>query len=563
LMGRDEAGTMAREIGVMEVQGLRDGRRGPVLMSLERLLSARIGKDADEPLVGPMLAERLGALAPWPGETRALKDWVAHHLAAAESLSGERLWLDDDGAMAQALMARLDDVADAYGETAARDYPTLFAAALAEAGDVPRAPYLAHERLAIWGTLEARAQSAETIVLGGLNEEIWPAAPAADPWLNRPMRERLGMASPERRIGLSAHDFQQAIAAPRAILSRSRKMDGAPTTPSRWLARLTTLLEGAAPDTLAEMRAQGLQWVGYAEALGRPDGPVAPAPRPAPTPPVAARPRKLSVTQIETLIRDPYSIYASKVLSLRRLEDPGGPADARLRGVTLHKVMERFVAETADWPGADAAGETYDKVARNVVGAAPAPAAQRRQWLARLERVKPWMLEQEKKRRESGAPLAQEAWGEAEFQTTAGPFTLVGVADRIDQTDEGLAIYDYKAGQAPTDKQSRPFAKQLPLLGAMAEAGAFDGFSAETTAKLAYLALTGRDEGSGKNGGKATEITPDPEVLKKLATLISAWEDEAEAYIPRAAPASITYEGDYDHLSRFGEWSDRLPEEEA
>src|SRR3546814_2943952 len=103
---------------------------------------------------------------------------------------------------------------------------------------------LRHPRLHIWGPLEARLQHADIVILGGLNEGTWPREARPDPWLSRPMRERFGLPLPERRIGLSAHDFAQAFCAPRVMLTRAEKVDGAPTVPSRFLARLETVLRG-------------------------------------------------------------------------------------------------------------------------------------------------------------------------------------------------------------------------------------------------------------------------------------------------------------------------------
>ena len=80
---------------------------------------------------------------------------------------------------------------------------------------------------------------------------------------------------PERRIGLSAHDFQQAIAAPEVWLTRAERSDAeADTVPSRWLNRLTNLLSGlpdqGGRDALDAMRARGQQWLDWADALEEP-----------------------------------------------------------------------------------------------------------------------------------------------------------------------------------------------------------------------------------------------------------------------------------------------------
>lgn len=550
----------------MEMDGLRNRDIAHRLTGVAALLAAEVTEGPSErhgPLVAPELADLLGRLLPWSAdERRPLADWVRLHRQIAEAIATDKLWEEKAGLAADAALARFESAAEAYGEAGAGEYLQLLAAALSEAGDVARDPFLTHPRVSIWGTLEARAQSAETIVLGGLNEEVWPAQPAPDPWLNRQMREKIGLNAPERRIGLAAHDFLQAASAPKVFLTRAVKSDGSPTTPARWLSRLTTLMEGADKPALDRMREEGRKWLGWAEAMDAPGAPVDPAPRPSPRPPADARPRKLSVTEIETLIRDPYSIYAKRILRLRALDEPGAPPDQRLRGETLHAVMERFIRATDPWPGADAARATFDRLSDEVIAEVAPPAALADIWRARLARVAPWIVREEEDRRVYSRPIGAELKGEATVRTRLGPFTLTGRADRVDFLDnlpeDGVAIIDYKAGRAPTNDQSKFYAKQLPLLGAMARAGAFDAFGAATAAILTYVSLSGADD-----GGKNTEIDPDPEAMSGLIQLINAFQSADEPFLARAAPEVITWASDYEHLSRFGEWSDRAPGEDA
>ncbi len=116
------------------------------------------------------------------------------------------------------------------------DYAELFHASIGDR--VVRRPETQDVRVRIFGPLEARLQSFQRVVLGGLNEGSWPPETRSDPWLSRPMRRDLGLDPPERRIGLSAHDFAQALGAPEVILSRAAKLAGAPTVASRFVQRL-------------------------------------------------------------------------------------------------------------------------------------------------------------------------------------------------------------------------------------------------------------------------------------------------------------------------------------
>ena len=134
---------------------------------------------------------------------------------------------DDKGAIAAfagpdglALERALGDLIDSQTAAALAvtkgDYPELFHGAIAER--VVRRPEKDDARVRIFGPLEARLQNVDRVVLGGLNEGTWPPEPRNDPWLSRPMRADLGLDLPERRIGLAAHDFAQALGAKEVIL---------------------------------------------------------------------------------------------------------------------------------------------------------------------------------------------------------------------------------------------------------------------------------------------------------------------------------------------------------
>jgi RecB family exonuclease len=401
------------------------------------------------------------------------------------------------------------------------------------------------------GTLEARVQSADLVILGGLNEGIWPSTPQPDPWMSRDMRRQIGLPLPERQIGLSAHDFQQAIAAREVVLSRSIRDGDAPTVASRWVIRLLNLLSGLGPvgiAALTDMRARGVELLALSEAMNLPERNVAPAVRPSPSPPISARPDRLSVTRIETLIRDPYTIYAEKVLKLRALDPPGKEADARERGTALHKVLEVFVERTKDGLPEDA--ETiFIEVAREVLNELVPWPSIRRLWLARLQKIAGWFVAGERARRERAQPLITEASGERAMQG----FTLTAKADRIDLLANGsFAIYDYKSGSLPTKPQAQKFAVQLPLEGAIAQVGGFKGIA---KGKVSHLELIGLGAG-GKELSLDFNDDEINEIWVRLQGLIQAFSSENMGYTAHMRPEKTQYVSDYDHLSRFGEWQE-------
>lgn len=484
-----------------------------------------------------------------------LADHVARHIALAEALAAGpdghpagALWDEAAGQEARRLADELRAEAQHGGVFSPADYAALFTG-LMQAREV-REPVQAHPDIMIWGTLEARVQGADLVILGGLNEGVWPESPAPDPWLNRSMRAQAGLLLPERQIGLAAHDFQQAACAPRVVLSRARRDSDAETVPARWLNRLTNLLGGLeaqdGPAALAAMRARGQVWLDRAAILDAGFVPEPPAPRPAPCPPVAARPRELPVTAITTLIRDPYHVYARHVLRLYPLDPLHRTPDMLLRGSVLHKVMEDFLKEGA-MQGPDPRARLL-AIADAVLLREVPWATARRLWRAHLDRAADAYLAWEAQHQ--GTPEQIEKKGSARLDRL--DFTLTAKPDRIDSLPDGrLHIIDYKTGKPPGEKQQRHFDKQLLLEAAMAERGGFAALGPRAVAAITYVSLSPtypKSEETALTDGLAGEI------WAELEALIAAYGQRDQGYAARRAVVRAGFAGDYDHLSRFGEW---------
>jgi ATP-dependent helicase/nuclease subunit B len=487
-----------------------------------------------------------------PSDLLALHVAFAQALAATNSEPGERrLWAGEAGEALAHFLAELSEALADMPPIEGRRWPALLDSLMA--GRMLRPRIGRHPRLAIWGPLEARLQSADLVILAGLNEGSWPQQVPVDPWFSRPMRRALGLAAPERRIGLAAHDFAQAwCSAPRLMLTRSLRVEGAPTVPSRWLLRLDSLLRlvGIEPETL-----HAGVWLGWQGELDRPAG-VAPAPAPAPRPPVAARPDHLSVTEIETWMRDPYAIYARRVLRLDRLDPLDADPTAADRGSSIHKALEDFVRQFPQGLPEDAETRLLE-LGRKAFGETLDRPALRAFWWPRFERIAAWFVAVERLRRPLLAASRAEATGKLGIDLPGcRPFTLRAKADRIDRlAGGGLAIVDYKTGGVPSMTQLEAgYAPQLPLEAAMAAAGAFAEVDPGVTAELAYWRLRG-----GRDAGEILALPGDPmdraaKAMVRLRQMIAAFEDPAMAYLPVPDPDFLPAAGPYDQLSRRGEW---------
>lgn len=555
-------------------QELGEGRR--------RQRAVRRLRDEDRAAVRALVLAMREAYAPLLAAVavgnapQSLKVWAKAHADAAERLAdtgepaapaetptgtGEKplpLWQGDAGLSAHKFFAEVLEEGVRAPAIAAADYPDLYRGLTSGINVRPRLP--AHPRISIWGPFEARLQQPDVIILGALNDGTWPASADPGAWLNRPMRQQLGLPSPEEKIGYAAHDFTSFLGADRVYLTRAAKLDGVPAVPSRWLMRLSALLDGAAPrtgKTARQMLASPEPWRAWARA--RDDAPKsAPLAAPAPRPQLAWRPRQLPVTAIERWLANPYGIYAQHILKLEKLEAIGGAPGAALKGQIIHDALNRFARRYPHALPPDIAASLLDE-ARGAMQAYSAHPRVAAFWLPRFERFARWFAETEPSRRAGMASTISEVEGSMVLAGAAGPFTLKARADRMDLDRNSLTITDYKTGRAPTDDRVRTGrSPQLPLEAAIALAGGFTGVVCETVKDLAYIRVTGGEPPGEyrrvKNDGTAALAE---KTRTDLQRLIAQFDDVETPYraVRRAAFADSYAYDDYAHLARVAEWS--------
>ena len=423
-------------------------------------------------------------------------------------------------------------------------------------GTATKPPAGADPRVAILGTLEARLQSFDLLVLGGLNEGSWPARAEADRFMSRIMKSGVGLDPPERRIGQAAHDFMMACGTERLVLTRSERSGDAPAVASRWLQRL---LACAGVEGTKAMRLRGgrfVQWARSIDNLPR----VALAERPAPTPPVEARPRTFSVTEVETLRRDPYAVYARRVLRLRALEPLLRDPAAAERGTLFHDILDRFTRDAVDPFSPDAEAE-LTRIGRLLFDKAALPPDVDAVWRPRFKDMVPAVIDWERGR---GSDLDRKPEIKARSTEVADTGVwLSGRADRIDLRPGGMAdIIDYKTGSSPSVRQAHTLlSPQLALEAALLLRGAFGEVGSPEPADLLYVRL--RPDGSvvedsilDIRGSLRTAADLAEDAWARLAALARHYDIPANGYLSRALPfREGDTDGEYDHLARVQEWA--------
>ncbi len=499
-----------------------------------------------EQLLAPFESALENALSAPPIDAVTAHIQVLEALTALADSDAPVIWNGEGGEALGGLFAAILDCPDLVPRLSRTEYGAFFANLIQGRLVRPRRP--AHARAAIWGPLEARLLHADVMILGGLNEGVWPRAASTGAFLNRPMRRDFGLEPPERRTGLAAHDFVQGANAPNVYLSWSEKVDGAPVGPSRWVLRLQTLVGDS--EQLLDNR-----WVSWALGLDE-AGPPQPVARPAPRPSVDKRPRSMSVTRVEEWVRDPYATFTRSILKLGAVDPLATEPGAADRGSLIHAIMHLYAGEGPFTP-AELALSSLMSIGQAQFAAYlefPEVAAF---WWHRFTRIAEWLVETDGFSTLDLESRLTEVEGHTVLEAPAGSFTLKARADRLDIRSAGWTIYDYKTGAVPSEKQmASGLAPQMPLEAVIALHGGFADKNCSTVEDLVFVRLSGGavpGEYKGLNRETANDLAE--ACLDGLLRRIAIFDKQETPYLPRRVPEFERWPGEFDHLSRYLEWS--------
>lgn len=492
-----------------------------------------------------------------------VRDLIEAHVALCEALTATdtqdgaaEMWAKDAGHVAAEFIADLCRSVSVIEDIPGAQYPAILEALMA--GVVVRPSFGWHPRVRILGLMESRGETADRIILAGLNEGIWPPSPTADPWMSRPMRTDFGLPAFEHRIAQAAHDFVQLASHPNVLITRSKKVDRAPSVPSRWLMRLSAVCQASHLQLSNDYGTKLLNWARTIDRRREADLIKPPEPKP----PVAARPRSFNITDISRLIKDPYAVYARKVLNLKALEPVDAPLGAAERGTFVHKALEAFTPLFDATPPEERVKKLLE-IGQKELGTDWQRDAIWAFWWPRFVRAAEWFVADETERRKTATPVLIEQNGIWEWPSDHGPLKLIGKPDRLDKTNAGeTIIIDYKTGQTPSKSSvTQGQEPQLALQGALVREAAFPHVPRDVV-ELSYLSVTG----SNTERDKAIRFAPNPLIEQAqtgLKALLAAFDDQDTPYLSHPDPTFGKPDQDFAHLARIAEWRSAESEEDT
>lgn len=501
-----------------------------------------------------------------------LHQMLITHIKVAESLAdtdtksgGKIIWKKDDGRAAAAFFADFVNKSENIEQIFTNDYLPFLTTVMTEQNVRMRYGY--HPRIKILGPIEARLCNYDTVIIGEVNEGIWPKLPPEDMWMSRSMKKDFEMAPAERSIGVCAADFAHLMNAPKVYLTRAQKIDGEPGNKSRWWMRFETVLGAIFGDKNPEKKEEKdikeyyafiyrQPFSPWAKNLERCDNPQ-PVDPPCPKPKLKYRPRELSASKIEILMRDPYSIYARYILNLKPLNPLDREKQAFDFGTIVHKVLEEFNNKYSgsDYPE-DALEQLITAGLDKFSGIDEKTMAF---WKPKLEEIMNMVVNNERNYRNTVKKVHNEVHGEITFKGKEKPFVITCEADRVDETvSGGLNIIDYKTGHAGSTKELEEVtAPQLPVEALIGQEKGFiekEGGGKISARHVESMQYWSTDEKPGKLDGEKCQksIT---KIRDAIQELIDIFDDENNPYLSKSERGPKGQYDAYEHLSRFAEWA--------
>ena len=493
---------------------------------------------------------------------------IAEKLADTDTkLGGQIIWRKDAGNVAAKFVNDFLNKSTQLDIIPTSDYGGFLTSLLSEQN--VRIRYGAHRRIKILGPIEARLCQFDVTILGEVNEGVWPKLPNADMWMSRPMKRKFGLPQPERSIGVMASDFANLLKASEVYLTRAQKVDGIQTNKSRWWMRLETILEANfTSDKLLNSKAENYNFIYdnkfayWSKILDRRDK-IPPLKAPLPKPAISRRPRKLSAVNVETLMRDPYTIYAKYILSLYPLDDLDKEKQNVDYGNIVHQILQDFNnRHNHQFPESGLARKELSELGEKYFAKENIPLDLMAFWWPRYIDFINWLVAVETNYRQNIATVHNEVTGCINYSGPAGDFKITAKADRVDETKDGfINIIDYKTGKTRSNKEMiSGKAPQLPIESLIASRGGFEGIAAKKVNSLRYWGFKYKSENS-IDFKQTQEATDKINII--IQDLIDSFDNPKRPYITKNS--SNTAFSDYEHLSRLLEWSvkdDIIDEEE-
>ena len=367
----------------------------------------------------------------------------------------------------------------------------------------------------ILGILEARLGVSDLTIVGGLTEGIFPRnINNANAWLNSNEMVHLNLPSPDRIIGLAAHDFYMLSSNSKVVLTYANYSEGELTQRSRWIHRLVALSK-TLNLPFGQKHLVAKEWMKQDK-----NTPLSTTNIDDFSPPKEARIKKISISDLERLEKEPYAIYAKKILDLKPLNPITQRPNARIFGIILHQIIENYYKSNI-YKSVHFNSTRIKLLALALEQIKPFKSFPETYafWTKKLELITEWIIKNDISRQSITKNIYIEVPGKIIINTHMGKFTLIARADRIEVNNGKITIIDYKSGTIPKPNTINNLSSpQLPIEILIALNKGFNQIQTQNIKEAIYWHLDGLNE-----GGKELNTLKDNTSLEEIANIANEW----------------------------------------
>ncbi len=314
------------------------------------------------------------------------------------------------------------------------------------------------------GIQESRLYHFDAVVIAATTREYYPGHRHSSPFFNDAVRTQLGLPSLQQSRIERCYDFRRLLQAGKDVLisySIDEQQDVAAVSP--WLERLLTLHKLAFQDGLVNNHL--LTLCAFPAAPGHGDNVIAPNKGPVQaTLPVNRVPSRLSASSCQTLVDCPYQFFARYGLHLGALDAIHEELEKSDYGRRVHLILKAFHFGVPGLPPAwphpitqpqrDMAIARLNDISETVFADDIENDYLVRAWLRRWQHNIPGYIDWCIARDPQWAPFQGEIHLSQSLATQQGfEFEIHGRLDRLDTSEKGLSIIDYKTGGSAKENE--------------------------------------------------------------------------------------------------------------
>jgi ATP-dependent helicase/nuclease subunit B len=375
---------------------------------------------------------------------------------------------------------------------------------------------------------EARLHKFAKVILMGANEGQFPYIKQEGTLIGFSGERELGFESIDDKINEARKDFNEILANPDLVITRSLFKSNKERLPCRFLEFIEIKHEN-----------KYLLWLNKLKEME-----LVLSPRPSPKVPLKLRPAKISVSAIEKLMRDPYAYYAEYILKLKPFDEVAVEVSHREFGIWVHEFLKENEAHVFS-------REKYVQACSNFFASKLKQKPRQTEfWLHHVAKIASWVWELDHART-SNVQCNHEIYGELFL---AG-IKVSAIADRIDIDENDAVVIDFKTGAIPAESKIKEgLFPQLPIEALILAEGGFKFAQLEgKNIILKYLQLTGKGEEIGKISQVKYNLS---EVKNNLQSLLHRYFREAQPFFASAEQDDSGKTRKFKQLSRLDEWFD-------